>query len=400
MQYASWTPMKRISGWWSNGRFLRIGAVTVALGAALATTAQGCSGPVSEDSTKTSAPGSDAEAGDRDFDGGTAGPTASGAFGRDGAIIAVHAAANLPPFRLCFPDGDHGARVPMPDNKIMPRSNVVGVDVGNAVHVGALSDGRAGSDAGVDAGRDGGDAGTAPSASTLGPIYVLSEATIREFYKVNDEARWPSCEVMVRSLLADGALGKSLWAPQFSTDDAQRLLTPIGGHLLVIDGDGAPDAGPTGLRARVIDFAAGETGTFQPLNLAYPLTALQLGYRPVTGNELPPFSTGDGFELQPAVSIPLPETEDGYATAGFHVRFGGKASGFISLAQIQEQSDPTTVPAAFYRLPSSFLLITLGSVNAPEVKEGEAFPQVRLIVVPVRDADLLRDAGSDAATNP
>lgn len=50
--------------------------------------------------------------------------------------ILVHASPDLPAMRLCFDDGDGE---PLPTDNIMPRTNQVGVDVGGAASLGALS---------------------------------------------------------------------------------------------------------------------------------------------------------------------------------------------------------------------------------------------------------------------
>jgi hypothetical protein len=58
------------------------------------------------------------------------------AIGAASGVVVLHAAA-FPPFRLCFEN--YPDLAPQPDTSLMPEANVVGVEVGSMVRLGALA---------------------------------------------------------------------------------------------------------------------------------------------------------------------------------------------------------------------------------------------------------------------
>lgn len=342
-------------------------------------------------------------------------------------VIVVHASRNLPAFRVCF--GNRPNLAPLPDSKLMPQSNVVGVEVGAAVHVGALHDrfddvvdgGKpdsggtkvdAGSDSGVvpssDAGaKDGGSAGDAGVVATK--LYVFREDALR--YRSQ----------LCGDLLKDASLQAN--KDYFPLDFAQpgSLFTQRGVYLVSVEGCIAASdpqltettcgkpyvAGQSNLSARLVQLTSprNEPGAFyaQSLVLSSPVRDAVLKgqtagvyFGEIAGN----LERFDGenklldHEVQPATPqrFAFPDALASYETYGFRVKVGNTPVD-QSLARTQELTNPGILPSAFYRLPSNFVVLVLGDpAVSPKTDPGLG---LHLLAIPVRDPDSFTDAGTD-----
>jgi len=398
------------------------------------------------------------------FPGADSGQSTPGVGGGGGSIndpsvtgiIAVHASRNLPAFRLCFPE--NVGVLPLPDDKLMPNSNVVGVDVGAAVHLGTLRTTGAGdnaqvaidggpydagstavdggaSDAGaMDAGSTKKDAGTVDAGTPSSDVvYVIEEKLARQFYpQGTDSGAWPNCGPLVQVLTTNGYEGHGFYTVQSATALGATVLgdnstDPDGVNLIVIEGC-LPDA--------TLDTkACGDTFTPTLGNLRYRIvphlttllpSAVVSGKFPVQTMLLSPrvqasiaametvtFSFGDlsngnaGSFALPALTygapVPSPNPQEldfmagptkDYDNYGFTLHYGASATLSQSLTVIQSQSSPHDLPQSFYLLPSNFVVLIVGDPNAPKAASGPG-ASLHFLAVPVRDPSTLVDAGTD-----
>ncbi len=376
----------------------------------------------------------------------SANPSGSGGAGSDpsvSGIIAIHASRNLPAFRLCFPDRSN--ILPLPDDKLMPNANVVGVDIGAAVHIGSFATTLQGSsaavgidggayDAGSTAPEDGGDGGAGDagvktvdaSAPSGDVVHVIEEKLARQFYpQGTDASAWPNCGPLVTVLKQNGYEGHGLYTVQ-SVDalGASSLTSGAPGvNLIVIEGcipDPTLDAKACGdtfsaalgnLRYRIV-----------PALTTYPAASVKPGKFPVQAMLLSPRvkssvdamqtvtftfgrladNTGAPLELDSTHPVPtMPKELDfmaadagDYDSFGFALHYAGDAGLSQSLATIQSQSSPRDLPQSFYLLPSNFVILIVGDPTAPPSAAGPG-ASLHFLAVPVRDPDTLVDAGGD-----
>jgi hypothetical protein len=334
-------------------------------------------------------------------------PGADAGVAQSNGVVLVHAAA-FPPFRLCFenmPD-----RLPQPESSVMPEANVVGVEVGSAVRIDPLE---------------------AP-----GKIYVVFEKRVRA---TPGGENTPKCG----ELICKGA--STCLFPDADYHEAGRIEQPLGQgvvHTLAITGCGArafvtnfgiaesdcgPDWNPTSgsLEAHLVPLlptvdATEKTLPVQLVHMSTPLEtmrgadplevtfgALDAGAEPrqiVAAS--PPL-----FEPGPQATLDVDQKEQSYyGTHGFRVAIGaggasdGGAPGSFafdqSLAEVQELSQPSSIPTTYYRSASNYALILLGDPRiAKTLPDGGANPAydprraVHLLAVPVKEE---KDAGSPA----
>ncbi len=364
-------------------------------------------------------------AGETDPTSATPPPRASGdgagaTLGADSdGVILVHASPNLPPFRVCF--GNRPDLVPEPRTKVMPQSNVVGVEVGTAVHVGAMH-ARINSpvtdaapppvfDAGPSDGAtfEGGrpEAGTALDAQR---IYLFDEARLRNLKDVlcRDLLKYPLVE------------GKDYW--QVTWNAGGVFLQPAV-YLLSVEGCHA-ETGPPKLDTRVC--GAGFTAatgnlrvtTFtltpvqtRPDKLAAQVLVLSDAVRDAIGKAKSKVEFGElanklqAFSAEPSrtqITPPQPQefsfpgTVDSYGTHGFALTVGAAKPFTQTLAETQRLTAPLSLPQAFYRLPSNFVLLVLGDDTLAGRKDVDPGLALHFLTIPVRDPDSLGDAGTDA----
>jgi hypothetical protein len=337
----------------------------------------------------------------------------------------VHASANLPAFRVCFSAyGQYPAR---PANNTMPQSNLAGVDIGAAVHVGALSqniDGPAdpfdassdatadgGADASKDAAMDAAKEAGSDSGSAGGTLFVFREASIRG----NDQ----SCTDLLRSKVENA----DYYAVPLGAEAGAVLAAGQGVALLAVQGcvagEGATPAACGGdlgakahnLRARVIAVPPAATGgelAVQALFLSDSLRTadrveLFFGASPGTSivdNEAFKGSIVDGnSSLVPKMpkTFTLPETGNVFDSQGFRVetlRAGKSTVVFQSLAQTQALSDALTVPSDYYKLPSNFVVLVLGEDQPGDAAALDPNRALHMLAFPVRDPKTLVEAGA------
>ncbi len=402
----------------SRPSVLRLGALFVLAGAAAACAASAADS-LGYDGTSPSGENPKGDAG-----GSSSGSVTSDVDG----VIVVHASRNLPAFRVCF--GNRPNLAPLPDSKLMPQSNVVGVEVGAAVHVGALHDrfddvvdgGKpdtgtnkvdGGSDSGVvpandagvkDGGGSGGDAGIVATK-----LYVFREDALR--------FRSQLCGDLVKD--ASLQANKDYWALDLAQTGS--LFTQQGVYLVSVEGCTAASdplltaatcgksyvAGQANLSASVIQLTAprNEGGAFfaQSLVLSSPVRdAVSKGqtagvyFGEIAGN-LERFD-GENKLLDHEVQPPspqrfaFPDALTSYETYGFRAKIGTTTVD-QTLARTQELTNPAILPSAFYRLPSNFVVLVLGDpAVSPKTDPGLG---LHLLAIPVRDPDTFTDGGTD-----
>lgn len=336
-------------------------------------------------------------------------------------VIVVHASPNLPAFRVCFDGfGQYSAR---PSNNTMPQSNLPGIDVGSAVHVGSLNENVDGPadpfDAGPDAAKDAsadaskdaaGDAAKDASAGdggTNGRVFVFREENIRG----NDQ----SCADLLRSKTenVDYYTVPLAAAPQL-TQGGGIALVAIQGCVAGADATAARCGGelggkPHNLRARVITVTPQDNPgvlSVQALFVSDSLRAadrVELFFGSTPGTQFIDHkaftaSVKDGNSLlTPAnpQTFELPEAANVFDSQGFRVEVlrGGKSTVvFQSLAQTQALSDPLTVPSEYYKLPSNFVLLVLGEDQPADVSDQNR--ALHMLAFPVRDPRQFADGGA------
>jgi len=359
--------------------------------------------------------------------GGSTDASAPAPLGSDvEGVIVVHASPNLPAFRVCFDGfGQYSAR---PSNNTMPQSNLPGIDVGSAVHVGSLTqnaDGppdpfdagpNAAKDASADASKDAGpDAAKDASAAdasvsdggTNGRVFVFREENIRG----NDQ----SCADLLRSKTenVDYYTVPLAAAPQL-TQGGGIALVAIQGCVAGADATAARCGGelggkPHNLRARVITVTPQNNPGLLSVQALFVSDALRaadrvelfFGSTPGTqfiDHKAFTASVKDGNSLlTPAnpQTFELPEAANVFDSQGFRVEVlrGGKSTVvFQSLAQTQALSDPLNVPSEYYELPSNFVLLVLGEDQPADVSDQNR--ALHMLAFPVRDPRQFADGGA------
>ena len=366
-------------------------AVLACVGVALAGSAVAC-GSADATSRWPSSPDGSAEQPNDTTDGGRGGSPDDAVDG----VLLVHASYNRPPVRVCF--DDRPSLAPQPDAKLMPQSNLVGLEVGSAVHIPELR-------------------GATPASKTTLRIYLESAL------------RFHSAQTTCGSLASDKALveGKSVWTVPF---DGARLFSEVGVYMLAIEGcvgdssatatkavcgQGFVNASTPNLRATVIKLATPQRSPGQffvqglvvsdAIRSAVPSPTLAFGALGATKPIAADLSKPTPQPETPA-ALPRPVGDPAvFDRYGFEASVGGAKPLVQSLAETQSLTDPRLLPREFYTFPSNFVLLVLGDPAASPSDVGRT-PHV--IAVPVRDpeerdAGPVGDAGSttsrDAATS-
>lgn len=379
------------------------------IAAALATTAAivacGSSATSAFDASGTNAPGKNdgtgGASGDADATPSQLGNDAGGgAAAGAGSVVLVHAARNLPAFRVCFQD--HTNTLPLPDDKIMPNANVVGVDVGTAVHVGQLepkqSSNPDASIAAYDSGVEGGvDSGPLPT----GELHVIEEKLARQFFPQNTDANaWPNCGDLVNVLRQNGYEGHGLYTLKGDT------LTPdLNSAIFVVVKGCLPDpaltttecgpgftttAGNLSYQTLQVVAQDGSGFDFEGVSASPAVADMStLVYSPDGQSKSDPISL-KATSVSSSASSTLPAD---YTVAKFTLAApNGAALITSSLADIQARSAPRVLPADFFGLRSTFVLFAIGD---PKVTDQTAPNALHLIAVPVQDpAKIDPDSGA------
>jgi len=341
-------------------------------------------------------------------EGGTFNPGDAGAATPNGvsagSVVLVHASRNLPAFRACF--SGYTNTLPLPDDKLMPNANVVGVDVGTAVHVGQINHKKAGMDTvdadvpDYDSGVEGGvDAGPA----LQGPLWIIEEKLARQFYpQGTDRSGWPNCDEIVKVLQENGYEGHGLYTltgDPLSPSDSNATFVVVKGCL--------PDSTLTTTEC-------GSTFTKSKGNLSFQLlvTTAQDGmgfdFEGVAASPAVPngtlltYSVSNGatptpgvpieaMGISPSASSTLPTNSGDFDMASFELR-DSKNTLILqqSLAAIQARSSPRVLPADFFGLRSTFVLFAVGD---PTVADKTAPTALHFLAVPVQDPGMIDPEG-------
>jgi hypothetical protein len=293
-------------------------------------------------------------------------PNASG-------VILVHASENMPAFRLCFGNsGVAGNLIPLPDRELMPQSNVVGVDVGSAVRLKPFAD------VGLTIASNGGVPHT---------VYAIPEKYLRPTLR---PANTPCA-----ALICPGLGGDCLDADQFYTiGTLPAAAYAFGVHVLDVfgcvpgSGDVAscgPDFDAVKGNAKIgsIDLkaytrASSNDFLVQILQLSTPLAtekvSVSFGALSTPGTTLNVSATFDALSPAQPAALAFDRTAAGiYTSEGFRLEAAG-LSVPMSLASIQEISDPSALPADFYGTRSSFVMLLLGNPADTAPSGGLATP--------------------------
>jgi len=263
-------------------------------------------------------------------------------------VILVHASYNLPAARVCFDDREELR--PLPDDKLMPRSNLIGLDVGTAVRLPSLH------------------RGDSPTRLTM---VVYAESAVR--------AAGPTVTCHDLDPKKNLALveNKNFWrVPIAAAPFVDRGITVIALEGCVGDGSPTLDAAHCGvtfntpststLRATThhLDAPTGDGVRARALVLSDALRASK-NTPTLTYGDLQDSKTRRSFTwdttspLSKPLQLEVPAREDVYEAYGF---VGSATGGGLqqSLALTQELSDPAELPRALYAGPSTLAVFLLG----------------------------------------
>jgi hypothetical protein len=335
-------------------------------------------------------------------DSGDFGPPVVGAAS---GVVILHAAA-FPSFRLCFEN--YPELAPQPDTALMPAANVVGVEVGSVIRIGALE-------------------------SPPGKVYVIDQREVRA-------TPGDPLERKCGALMGDRSFGVN-----HKYQVAGEITTPLGVEnvdVLAITGCGGgawlnelgisssdcSDWDPTAgsLRARTVPLLPtnAATDTSLPVQVVHmapllestrdPNTAIEVTFGAIAPNGGLPLgqrvaSSPPLFEAGAPTTLAVDQTDEAFfGSRGFRIALRSTAlegdgepvaTFFVdqSLAEVQALSSPLTVPTTYYRTASNYALLLLGDPRIERTyTDGGANPTydarraVHLLAVPVKEAS---DAG-------
>lgn len=337
---------------------------------------------------------------------GTALPPFSdgGATQPEPGVLLIHAAL-FPPFRVCFES--YSKLAAQPDHKLMPEANVVGVDVGSFVRLGAMKQ--------------------AP-----GKVYIIPQ---RKIPHSPDDPSDPSCAQYIAEHQdtrgADYLEAGEIKVPVGASSAQAIVISGCGNSNQVSNlgftnpGDEcaytqANDGASYGtLKATVIDLDATSATTQKvwPVEL-YNASDKLVELTPagskidVTFGDLSQpgalsQSVGSNFELlqrNPTVMLDFVQKDPAvYGTYGFRIAYRSAdgdagdvdAGGFQvdeTLAVVQGFSLPSGTPTTYFAAPSNYALVLLGDPRVqPRIIDGGVDPtydprrSVHLVAIPVRD---------------
>ena len=294
--------------------------------------------------------------------------------------------------------------MPQPDSKVMPSSNVVGVEVGAAVRINPLS-------------------------GPPGKVFLFDEFAIRQSYGPFGSSG-PTCA----QLFASTSFAKLAVPLGTVTTDLSK-----GVHVLVVTGCPASvpartytnaecggDYDPALGNLRVLEQTLSGSTAASPGKLSVQVVQLSAALDFAVGKEDLSLTFGDlagatdkqelVSALPPLFAAPLPdvparvgyESADAgiYENTGFRVSIASGDSGSStlfqkSLAQIQKESASQDLPTTYYAAASNCVLMVLGE-PAPKLTDGGVDTDERhtlhLIAVPVVEPKPSADGGADGGT--
>ena len=321
-------------------------------------------------------------------------------------VMLVHA-ADFPPMRLCFagrPDAQ-----PIPNATTMPDANIVGLDIGTGIRLAPIQNDK-----------------------PLGAVYVIEvdPNRIRNGFDENATCgqlicapgSGPQCltagrDYATAGTIADATLGVSRLTVLavkgcgngFQIDQLGVPQGECGAGYDVLQGN------VTVTRIESLDLQQRAPGSLpvQLVNLSNrlapgPLGDVRVRYGQLAGDAGDAGDAGAGaldvVASKPEVDVPQPSRnlalssdESVYGTHGFVIdRSTGSGNAFevrASLADVQEDSAPLSLPSDYYASASKYALLLLGDPRAQQPTDPR---RVHLIAVPMTDpADVTGpDAGA------
>jgi hypothetical protein len=332
----------------------------------------------------------------------TAAEDAGGQDKTQSSVVLVHASKNLPAFRACF--SGYTQVLPQPDDKVMPNANVVGVDVGAAVHISAIQGVTSGADSAdasvLDGAFDdaGDDAASADAGSATGQMYVIEEKLIRGFYPQGADAQaGPNCGALVDLLLANNYENHGIYA----LTGAPLSASDVGTQLIVVRGClpdpklttaecGAtfdPASGQHNLHYDIVPTVAAPSSaqliTFESMNVSPGIAGATLTFTDAMGTPSPAFSVPDMPLLSSVNTVALPAQDSDYGTASFTITPASGTAVKVTLADVQAASSPRDLPSHFWQQPTAFAFFVLGDPNVPAATSPTQ--ALHVLAVPVLD---------------
>lgn len=347
--------------------------------------------------------------------GGDAGPVGRAAS----SVVVVHAAHGVPALRLCL--SGRMDRVPAPSVTTMPRSNLVGIDVGTAQQVDELA---TSSPAPLgDAGGGGGDAGAldasaaldaatsdggkvqdassdaAPPVVPVGRLFLVPEEPIR--FRSGASAACSSTVAAlggaVPNVELEAAAGVSLDGPGARVIVLYGCAAGLDAQTAAASCDAPYDPARGNLKARLLSVPASPLGTVQVRavslspSLSQTTTALEFGFLDSSLNPTDLKLPKERAALGEPVSVLFPRSLAGFASQGFIAR-GSAPTLKQSLAELVDVSSTQTLPSEFYANVNGLMVVAVGST-----KETAAERAPHFVVVPTSYEPPKPDAGTPAA---
>ena len=312
-------------------------------------------------------------------------------------MILVHA-ASFPSFRLCF--ANKLSQAPVPDTKILPESNVVGVETGGFIRL--------------------------PSMDAPGTIYVIDERVVRN--------QTGTCDRLInQGILHEGNDYDVIQGDVDASAPLARRLGDNGVDVIAVTGC----ASSITLENLGVDKSRCGTGyVANDGTLKATVTTLQRAPTGVTSSTLPvqlyqlstavealaaaadgpltvsfgPLGSGVGslgqelgiapiFEADAQTTLDFDQTSESvYGTHGFRIKVGAVTVD-QSLATVQEFSSSNELPTTYNGLASNYALLLLGDPTYP-ADAGAASTHLGMhhLAAPVLDPTA-NDAGADAASS-
>jgi hypothetical protein len=379
---------------------LRGGGIVLAGGLAALAALASCSAVTTSDAARAFDGGvNDGGAtGDANSPFGDAGATP---FVEANAIVLVHA-AGFPAFRVCFAGAPND--LPQPSVDVMPESNVVGVDVGTAVRL-------------------------PPRHEKLGQAFVFPESVLRPLYPAYGGSG-PTCDQVlnaqgtkpyaidvgsvdrdlsrgVHALVLGGCQRKSIDA-NATTDRCGADWTAASGNLKLttLTLTAYSRLGDARLPVQIVQLSPALQRRAQGRALGIAFGALGGGAAPAPFVEgAVPF--GEAVPNPPAALDYSTTDVAAFATSGVFVTLGaalddagvpvdagaGAAREIVirqSLADIQKRSSPRSLPADWFSVASSYVVLSVGDTNPllPDGgKDDDPRRALHLLAIPLATPD-------------
>lgn len=337
---------------------------------------------------------------------GSSGGTGDGGGRSAAPLVVVHAAYGVPALRLCL--SGRMDRVPAPSVTTMPRSNLVGIDVGTAQQVDELTtagpaplgdaggggvDAGGGGDAGapLDAGAaaDGGkmqDASTdaAPPNVPVGRLFLVPEELVR--FRTGASATCSSAVTALGSAAPivelEAAAGVTLESPGTRVIVLYGCPAGLDAQTALASCDAPYDPARGNLKARLFSVPASPIGTAEiramslSPSLSQAATAFEYGFLDSSLKPTDLLVPKERASLGAPVSVVLPRSLGGFASQGIIAR-GATPTLKQSLAELVDVSSTQKLPSEFYANVNGLMVVAVGST-----KETAAERAPHFVVVP------------------